>query len=163
MTLPADFAPLPLDPSGGLPVAAALPAPDGDLRAIVVAAAEDLAALLSAPPDRLVWTSADHLRRRSEEETPGSTLSGAAIRVTVLVVSGRRVLAAVPPRPGRPLAVADAGRMRGHLYVDEVTVTAGALVAAGPTGARLSIGWRTLTPPRATTPVGEVDPYAGLV
>ncbi len=80
--------------------------------------------------------------------------------------------------------VLDAGRLRGHLLVDEVTVTAGALVAAGPTGARLSVGWRTLAAAPAAErsiagqsvagrlatgqpgdgpSVREEDPYAGLV
>ncbi|ONH34496.1 hypothetical protein [Protofrankia sp. BMG5.30] len=195
MTLPTGFLALPLDAAGGLPVAAPLPVPDGDLRAVVVAVAGDLAAVLGAAPGRTVWTSAACLERRpgpgpvaardlpelarsvavaALTAPPGPTLSGAEVRVVVLVVAGRRVLAAIPPRPGRPVAVLDDGRLRGHLLVDEVTVTAGALVAAGPTGARLSVGWRTLAAapaaersvagqPGGGPSVREEDPYAGLV
>jgi hypothetical protein len=189
MTLPAGFRALPLDAAGGLPVAAPLPAPDGDLRAVVVAVAGDLAAVLGAAPDRIVWTSVSGTERRADPgpvaspdlpdvarsvataaltTPPGLTLSGAEVRVVVLVVAGRRVLAALPPRPGRPVAVLDDGRLRGHLLVDEVTVTAGVLIAAGPTRARLSVGWRTLAAAAAARSVAvssvqEEDPYAGLV
>ena len=180
MNLPPDFLPLGLNAAAALPATAPLPAPDGDLRAVVVAVAGDLAAVLGAAADRTVWTSASGLERHPDPGSrrdvsriavaaltaaPGSTLSGAEIRVVVLIAAGRRVLAAIPPRPGRPVAVLDDGRLRGHLVIGELTVTAGALVAGGPTGARLSAGWRTLS----AAPVGppstaqEEDPYAGLV
>ncbi|HEX5543348.1 MAG TPA: hypothetical protein VFX60_17640 [Micromonospora sp.] len=188
MSLPSGFLALPLDAASGLPTAAPLPAPDGDLRAVVVAVAGDLAALLGTAGDRTVWTSASCLERRPEPGTvatqnrpdparsvataaltrpPGPTLSGAEVRVVVLVVAGRRVLAAIPPRPGRPIAVLDDSRLRGHLLVNEVTVTAAALIAAGPTRARLSVGWRTLAAAPVARPsvtsTGEEDPYARLV
>lgn len=178
MTLPTGWIAVPLDPDGGLPQAATLPAPDHDLRVVLVATAPDLAAALSAPPDRVVWSSRDALDRRSAVRptagpdiiapgldvrdvrtvaadtalaaltaAPGETLSPAEVRVVLLVLAGRIVLAAHPARPGRALPVSDApggGRLRGHLWVDEVTVAAGSLVAAGRTEARIGVGWRPL-------------------
>ncbi|MFF4911226.1 hypothetical protein ACFY2T_40905 [Streptomyces sp. NPDC001260] len=187
MTPPTGWLPVPLNPDGGLPQAAPLPAPDGDLRLVVLGVAPDLAALLGAPPDRTVWTSADALARRPGPDpgapqdvrdiaaataltaftgAPGVTLSAAQVRTVVLVLAGTRVLAAQPAVPGRPLAVLDGDRLRGHLWVDEVTVSAGSLVGAGPTGARLAVGWRTLAGGAAAAvspPLPEEDPYAHLV
>ncbi len=196
MTLPAGWLPVPLNPDGGLPQGAVLPAPDGDLRLVLVAVAPDLAAVLSAPPDLTVSTSADQLDVRSGPgraasgdvrttaastalaaltASPGTTLSAEQVRVVVLVVSGRRVVAALPALPGRALTVLDGGRLRGHLWIDEITVTAGSLIGAGPTGTKVVLGWRTLTSGAASAPAGteatpggtpaadEEDPYAHLV
>ena len=183
MSLPAGWVPVPLNPDGGLPQAAALPDPDGDLRLVLAAVAADLAGTLGARPDQIVWTSADQLARRpgsgpdpsrpqdvrdvasatalaALSAAPGQTLSADEVRVVVLVLAGQRVLAAQPALPARALAVADGDRLRGHLWVDDVTVTAGSLVGAGPTGTRLSLGWRSLsgsTGSTGTQPVGVLD------
>jgi hypothetical protein len=186
VTLPAGWLPVSLDSDGGLPQAAPLPAPDGDLRLVVLGVAPDLAAVLAAAPDRTVWTSADALLSRTGTAgpqadvrdvaartalaaftaTPGETLSAAQVRVIALVLAGPRVLAAPPTVPRRPLPVQDGDRLRGHLWVDEVTVSAGSLVGAGPTGARLAVGWRTLAAGAAaavSAPSAEEDPYVWLV
>lgn len=175
--LPAGFLPVPLAADGGLPQAAPLPAPDGDLRLVVLGVAPDLAALLAAPRDRVVWTSADALARRTGPgpdtaaatalaaltAPPGETLSAGGVRTVVLVLAGSRVLAAPPAVPHRPLPVRDGDRHRGDLWVDEVTVTAGSLVGPGPTGVRLAVGWRPAAAAAPVDPLVEEDPYASLV
>ena len=190
MSLPAGWVPVPLNPDGGLPQAAALPDPDGDLRLVLAGVAADLAAALGAAADRVVWTSGDQFARRpgsgpdpsrpqdvrdvaadaarsALRTAPGQTLSADEVRVVALVLAGQRVLAAHPALPARALAVADGHRLRGHLWVDEVTVTAGSLVGAGPTGTRLSLGWRSLSWSTGAQPVAVLDavedPYVFLV
>jgi len=186
MSLPAGWTPLDLDGVRGLPQSAPLPA--GVLRAVLVGVAPDLAALLSVAPDRPLWSSADALARRpragsgAPQDTwllardtavaaltapPGDTLSAAQVLTAVLVVSGSRLLACWPPVPGRPLPVGDGGTLLGHLWVDEVTVRAGSLVAPGPVGSRFALGWRPLSPAATTVtapgPATQEDLYAALV
>lgn len=192
MSLPAGWVPVPLNPGGGLPQAAPLPVPDGDLTLVLVCVAADVAAVLGAEPDRTVWTSGDQLARRLAPDSgpgavgpqdvrdvassvallalsrpPGQTLSSDEARVVVLVLVGQRVAAVQPALPGRPLAVSDGNQLRGHLWVDEVTVTAGSLVGAGPTATRLVLGWRTLSASTETrpdvVPEDAEDPYVILV
>ena len=196
MSLPAGWVPVPLNPDGGLPQAAPLPVPDGDLTLVLACVAADLACVLSAAPDRQVWTSDDQLVRRLAPEVgpgdganpvdpqdfrdvasstalvaftrpPGQTLSADEARVVIMVLAGQRVVACQPALTGRGLAVSDGSRMRGHAWVDEVTVTAGSLVGARPTGTRLAVGWRTLSASTRTradvSPEDAEAPYVALV
>jgi hypothetical protein len=153
----------------------------------VACVAADLASVLGAAPDRTVWTSGDQLARRPGPDQgprdvrdvaasvallalsrpPGQTLSADEARVGLLVLAGRRVTAVQPALPGRPLPVPDGDRLRGHLWVDDVTVTAGSLVGAGPTGTRLVVGWRhlsaSLEAQSYVVPEDAEDPYVALV
>jgi len=179
MSLPDGYTQLELDGHRGVPQSAPVPG-STDMTVVLVGVAPDLAALLSADPDRQVWTTVDGLSRhpgippgdedgalaaatRALLTAPGETLSAAEVFVQLLVVQSGRVVCACPVLPGRPLPVRDS-RLIGHLWVDEVTLCAGALVAGGPNGSRVTIGWQPLS--ARTTPAvtdGQEDPYAELV
>lgn len=185
MTLPAGWTALPLDAARGVPQSAALPAPAG-LRVTVVAAAADLARLLSAPTDQVVHDAGQrlvrvpaaatddpavpaHVRARSTAQAalsspPPDSLSTAAVPVTLLVTEPTGLCAAWPALPGRALPVRSrAGALLGHLWVEALTLAAGTLVAAGPCGAELTVGWRAADAAPPATPPEQEDPYDGLV
>ena len=188
MSLPHGWTPVELSADRGLPQSAPLTGPGAPLRLVLAGVAPDLAALLSAPADRAVWSttaapavepvwppettwpSAANAAAAALTRPPGDSLSPAGILVTLLVVSAGSVVTAWPPIRARALAVRDATGLLGHLWVDELVVTAGSLVSGGPSGGRVSVGWRPLgtndvitTGGRPSSVRPEEDPYAGLV
>ncbi|WP_125130401.1 hypothetical protein [Microbacterium sp. 10M-3C3] len=182
MTLPDGFAPVALDAAAGIPQTATLgPGRSAPLRLSVVAAASDLAALLSSERDRRLWASATARERRTGVRAPadpwraadaaaraalaanpGDTLDPERILVSLIVHESRRVITVWPAIPGRPLPVRDAAGLRGTLWVEDVVISAGSLVATGATGARLAIAWQSGSPVVATPPAREEDPYVSL-
>lgn len=187
MTLPDGWAALPFDAARGVPQSAPLPGAIPGLRLLIVAAAADLARLLTAPSDHIVYDSAERttpvpaaapptpaaahvLARRTALDAfttaPPDSLSTAAVPALLMVADESGVHTTWPPLPGRALAVRGRGaRLLGHLWVDALRLAAGSLVSATPCGSQIIIGWRAApAEPAPTTPrpVPE-DPYDGLV
>ena len=185
MTSPAGFLPVPLSDAGGFPQSVPLAAGPGGgepLRLSVVASVSDLAVLLTVDGAALVrdalaatipapraglprdrWQAADAVARAAIAAPGAATLSGAEVSVALVVSSGGRVVTVWPPLPLRRLPVHDAGGLRGELWVDELAITAGSLVAPGASGARIAIAWRPRGVAASTIPQPEGDAYAALV
>ncbi len=189
MSLPNGWTALPLDATRGVPQSASLPGPVPGLRVSLVAAAGDLARLLSAPSDLVVHDvqarrapvpaaepdgplPAGHVVARRTAlaaftTAPPDSLTTPGVPVTLVVTEAAGVCGTWPALPGRALPVRSRdGRLLGQLWVDELSLAAGSLVSAGPCGARIVVGWRAAVGPLATATnpaTGQEDPYVGLV
>lgn len=182
MSLPVGFSPLPFDPARGVPQVVPLPGPVPGLRVALVAAAADLARLMSAAAEQVVHDVAVRRVRVSDTApahgdqsahlaahrtavagfvaAPRDSLDPAAVPVWLVVSGASGVHRCWPAVPGRPLGVRGDGRFLGDLWIDELRLAAGSLVRGGECGSRLAIGWRPAggsTGTSATTTTGTTS------